>query len=742
MRLTKLGAGRERGQAMIFFAILASAMFMMMGLAVEGGRLFVEYRHMQAAADMAALVGAQDLPCPGSLSCDQVKDEAYWCAFTNYYGAGNVPGNGGVGCTSSGTAQSPVSGPIAVKVCVPPMSLSPYDGVNYGTDPSCANPSPSSPGNGFIEVQMTQAVQVPIFNASFTMYTHAIARHGEDTPKDFALTILNPTMAGALSMGGKSSNSLIVVGSVMSDSTSTSGGQSIGLTGNSAPVTCDGGWYTSANEANPGVFSATGASSQFAPPACIASDGQICDSAGLPVTAPPCDNPTDWKPNWPYVPDPYCSSLNPPTASPSTCRPSPVPATPSMSNCSPCTQLGWVYTWSTTGGRDSGSWTRADSLGNLTKDNTEFFPGTYPKGISMSVSSTSNVYFNPGVYTIETGLKIAGTTNICIYGAPACDQGAIPSPLGVAVGNSAVTCGNADFTPTTRPYPAPSSSWYYYCSPWGQWDQSSALGSTASPAVARPVTTVPPTFTDGKTPLNGVTFYMAGDNSNFDMEGSGFADLAFPNPCPGWGAASPGSVPFFDPGNPGQPSGADWTTAFGYSYPAGSLPNQDGVAESGPYVYPNADITLAGDTHCINPSTAPPGNTLPVNAGNEWTEEFGSGGSSASPYDLTQHMHFLVFARSGTSVIKLVGSSNQNYWGIVYNPGDPTAYGTSGCGTTPSNCTIAIGGSAGTDGPPMMVGQVVGDNFGYSGSAVVELFYRPCSPKDFCLAGPGSGLVQ
>lgn len=737
--------GNERGQAMIFFAILASSMFMMMGLAVEGGRLFVEYRHMQASVDMAALVGAQDLPCPGSLTCDGAKNESYWCAFSNYYGSGDVPGYPSVGCASSGAARSAVSGPLAVKVCVPPMSQSPYDGINYGTDPSCATSAPSSPGNDFIEVQMTQAVQVPIFNVGFTMYVHAIARHGEDTPKDFALTILNPTLSGALSMGGKSSNSFIAVGSIMSDSTSTSGGQSIDLTGSSSPVSCDGGWYTSANETNPGVFSATGGTAQFAPPACIAASGQACDSAGMSVTAPPCDNPTDWKPNWPYVPDPYCSSVNPPTdvaVQPvSTCRPSPAPPVPDMSNCAPCTQLGYVYTWSTASGRDSGTWTRADSLGNLTKDNAEFFPGIYPKGISMSVSSgTSNVYFNPGVYTVETGLKIAGTTNICVYGAPACDTSL--GGLGTAVGNPAVSCGDADFTPTTRPYPASSSAWYYYCSPWGQWDQSTALGSTASPAVSRPVTTTPPTFTDKKTPLNGVTFYMAGANSNFDMEGSGFANLAFPNPCPGWGSATVGSVPFFDPANPGQPSGADWTTTFGYKYPAGSLAAGDGAGTSGPYVYPNADMTYAGDTHCLNSATAPVGNILPLNAGNEWTEEFGSGGSSASPYDLTQHMHFLVFARSGSSSLKLAGSSNQNYWGIIYAPGDPTAYGMSGCANNPSNCTVTITGSSGTDGPPMMVGQVVADNFGYSGSAVVELFYRPCTPKSVCLSGPGSGLVQ
>jgi hypothetical protein len=42
----------------------------------------------------------------------------------------------------------------------------------------------------------------------------------------------------------------------------------------------------------------------------------------------------------------------------------------------------------------------------------------------------------------------------------------------------------------------------------------------------------------------------------------------------------------------------------------------------------------------------------------------------------------------------------------------------------------------------MMVGQIVGDNFSYSGSAVAELFYRPCTPTSVCLSGTGSGLVE
>jgi Flp pilus assembly protein TadG len=48
---------------MIFFVLATPILLLMMGLVIESGRVFLDYRHMQAAADTAALVGAQDLPC-------------------------------------------------------------------------------------------------------------------------------------------------------------------------------------------------------------------------------------------------------------------------------------------------------------------------------------------------------------------------------------------------------------------------------------------------------------------------------------------------------------------------------------------------------------------------------------------------------------------------------------------------------------------------------------------------------
>lgn len=741
MRIYGAVKDREAGQAMIFFAILASAMFLMMGLAVEGGRVFVEYRHMQASVDMAALVGAQDLPCPGTLSCDSVKNEAYWCAFSNYYGSGNVPANPSVGCASPSTGQTAVSGPISVKVCVPPMSQSPYDGINYGTDPTCSTATPSSPGNGYIEVQMTQAIQVPIFNVSFNMYTHAIARHGEPSPKDFAMVMLDP-VGNDIALAGTRTNGFLVVGSVDSDSTDAS--HSI-TANNTTQTACDGGWYTAANEPFSTVGSlvtGTNASPVFAPPACTFSGGSA-------------DNPTVWHPNWTYIADPYCSSYPPPpppAGYPATnsqwsdCRGNSTGSPTTWSNCLPCAQLGWGYTW-TTGSRDSGTWYRADSLPASISggQNWEFFPGVYPSGIHSSTgggSSAATIYFNPGVYTMESDLKLTGQTDACIYGAPACHLGnQFMSALNPG-GPSDFSCSTADFGASNVPgpssYTVTSASWYYYCSPWGYWDSHILSASVGAPSLTMPTfecpsTSVGTTCSGTSTPMNGVTFYLTNDAS-FDMEGSGTIQLAFPDPCPGTGTQSSNSIPFFDPAIGGQPAGAI-PGSTGYTYPATSLPGIDNAEPEN--VYPSPDLTLAGECGTNN-------------AGNEWPGEFGTTGTggpgSATAGDLTQHLHFMVFARDGGSTIKLAGGSTQNFWGVLYNPGSAsltTSPDVSGC-SSPTKCSIVMtGSSGGGNGPPMMAGQIVGDNFSYGGSAVTELFYRPCNPKTgICSTGPGSGLVQ
>ena len=67
-RLRRL-LGDESGQAIIFIALAMPVFLAMGGFVIEGGHLFVAKRHLQNAADAAALAAARDLPGNG-VACD------------------------------------------------------------------------------------------------------------------------------------------------------------------------------------------------------------------------------------------------------------------------------------------------------------------------------------------------------------------------------------------------------------------------------------------------------------------------------------------------------------------------------------------------------------------------------------------------------------------------------------------------------------------------------------------------
>src|ERR1700742_2520169 len=54
--------GGEDGQSLIFVAICLLVMIGFLGLTIDVGRLYITQRHLQTAADAAALAAAQDLP--------------------------------------------------------------------------------------------------------------------------------------------------------------------------------------------------------------------------------------------------------------------------------------------------------------------------------------------------------------------------------------------------------------------------------------------------------------------------------------------------------------------------------------------------------------------------------------------------------------------------------------------------------------------------------------------------------
>lgn len=636
----------ERGQAVIFAAIVMPVLIMALGMVAIGGYTVSTYRSMQAAADVAALTGAQGLPCATTDTSCLTAVEQHACQY--------AASNGYADCTPGASTGASAN--------VPPLSCSPYDFVNYGnasTNPSCKSTNAAVTMYSFIEVRLTRTIPAPPFVPALTLSAHAVARHGQVSPKRFAIIALDPTQSKALTFSGSQGGGLVTVGPVISDSTAS---DSIYTGGQSTQTACSGEWYTAAAEMAPpnapaaNLTSNTTGNTSFAPP--------VCTGGAL-------DSPTRFLASMPRVPDPYGAGQAPPTIS------------EQMTNCAPCNSVAQYYTW-TTGHRSSGTWGTAASLPNITgNSNYELFPGIYPHGVSIT---GGNIYLNPGVYTIQSGFNDNGGT-VCVYGAPACDHQ-------INLVNSQDNCSNASFRSGDTTY-VPSGSWYYYCSPWGIWDSSSLPGRTE--------TTVAPTFTDGTTPLNGVTFYLA--SGNFTLNGNGASYIPFPNPCPGTGQfTTTPSVEF--------PAGS--ATGM-YTYPSGSLAQTDGLASSS-LVYPSADLGFGAECGQVQPPTSRM----------VWPGEFVGG---------SQHLHFLIWARSPTSAISLNGTGLQNWFGIVYNPG------AAGCGTS---CLVQINGSGGGGtGPPLLSGQVIADNASFGGNGVFEVFYSPCRPDgNVCSVGFGTSLVE
>lgn len=698
-RLIKFFRRDESGQTLIFAAVLASVLMAITGVAVEGGHMFVEFRRMQAAADMAALVGAQKLPCglTDSTCITAAEQDACNYAQLNGYGGGWGSGGPGINACQSGTKTTGLgNATTTVTASVPPVSCSPYDFLDYGNNSSCPGRAASAINQYvFIEVQIQQPVTIPIFNVSFTLSVHAVAKQGVASPTDFAVSVLDPVASPALKMGG--SGNVVVVGDTMSNGNITV----VGTGGRQ--VSCDGSWFTAASQVVP-------PNSTFVSDLNGAANFANADCVGGTTL-----QPASFFPKSPPIPDPY-GNTPPPTKSNTSsncpqCDPTAVPDYFNIKN----------KTW------------QPVPISGLTlhaSEQVELFPGYYPGGIDANASTV--IYLNPGIYTFGADFKTNGLTTICIYGAPVCDR------LNSIIPGTTIQCAGASFNPGDTNYVS-SDTWYYYCSPFGVWDNKDHDNRLASGGPSL----TPPTFWDASTnsassqPLNGVTFYM--QSGSFLMNGTASIYVAFPDGCPGTATSgyTPGGtvVPF--QGNPiGEPSG--YKDAY-YTYdPVQSLAGQNGLANSSQVVssggnqtqvYPSGDLGLDGEVKCSNGLQA-------------WQGEYPNKGKKG------QHLEFLVFADNTSSSITLNGTAKQQWWGIIHTfpqnyagyPGPPNSgpYCSGGC-----NVTIIGNGGAGSTGPPFVVGQTVSATANFSGNGNVEIFYRPCRAlKTPCGTGPGTALVQ
>ncbi|MGH2447603.1 MAG: pilus assembly protein TadG-related protein, partial [Chloroflexota bacterium] len=299
----------ENGQALILIAVMFPLLVLLMGVGIEGGRVFAEHQQVQSAADVSALAGAQALPCSTTDTTCITNAEQVACDYAK---------DNGVTSCSPGTGSYPSAD-------VPPVSCSPYDFEDYGngaTNPKCKSAT-APPFYDYVEVQLTKSLGVvPIFQIPVTVSAHAVAKHGVLEPGDFALVTLNTTCP---SMNMTGSNETTIIGSAFSN----------GCISGNGSLTCSGGWFASGSIS--GVTTEDGGTPSYSPPACGAGSGP-----GMPPQG-----------SLPGEADPYKGSLPPPTVTGNG-----NPNSGTFPSCQECTQAGWWFsfdtkTW-TQGGNPSG----------------------------------------------------------------------------------------------------------------------------------------------------------------------------------------------------------------------------------------------------------------------------------------------------------------------------------------------------------------------------------------------------
>lgn len=700
-------ASREDAQAMIFFAVVSAVLALTMGLVIEGGRAFVQYRSLQAAADMSAIVGAQALPCGLTDTGCMTAAETLAC---------QTAASNGFSTCSNGT------GPGAF---VPPITCSPYDSsIDYGNDngdptpygnASCKSTTAPVSSYDYIEVQLSSDLgNVPIFNVPVTLSAHAVARHGVPSPKDFAVSQLHRT-GGQFSVGG--SFTFFVNGSTFANGTFSLGGQS--------DTACEGGFFTAqsspTSQGSAQTFS--GGIAGFAPPACYLSNGATPQTVSVP----------DYDSSLPPITDPYCSSVSAPYSGlkGTDCHGTSFGAS-TMPNCVGCDQLGWYYDDTTS------KWSQAsiDNNGNG-GDTYEMFPGVYG---NFNLGTNDYVYMNPGVYTF-TGRVGFDKGNVCVFGAPICKSG-----------KDSGKCGDTSLAWTPGPTAgsnATGNQWYYKCSPYGFYDTwlprpataaggAATVSCTANPPVSHsgPSCIAPTWWDDSATnnlginggvggfsaiPLNGMTWqFTSAASRKIGGNGSGNSALAYylasPNPCPGTGSGwvAGNTAVSFNNGDPvAQYSYTSTSTDTllyqrHITYPLS--PSQSPIVSGwGSQIYPSMDLKTSGE---CSPDH------LEV-----WPGEMGGKG---------QHLHFAMFDRQA-NLDKFTGNQGQSFMGILYFPGT---------GTSGSTFDVTGAGSSG-GGIPFIFGQLVAWDISFGGNGTVDLIYRPCDDKqDVCASGLGTQLIQ
>ena len=716
-----------------------------MWLAIEGGALYAQHQRVQSAADIAALVGAQDLPCSATdTSCiNQAESDACTYAAKN-----------GFSCTAGAATGAGAD--------VPPTSCSPYNFIDYGngaTNSKCAS-APAASTYYYVEVHLTWSVaNVPIFNIPVSFSVHAVARRSTTGHNNFALMALQS--GGIRSTGTCPSTDCptgIVIGSVYSQGPTN---------GDGADYSCGGEWYSNSTINN--VWTTGSSNVTYAPMSCGGA-AKTCPGGGSGGSGDCGGGGTGQaltNPNGPTIPDPYAESSPP----------------QQMSTCPECSQPGWwldldAKTWHQ-GGTPVGSGVTKTSKvpycsstssipcafqlysGCSAKTGTayadvnfstgcsawkhcathvEMFPGIY--NTLPSTTPDNCVYMNPGVYTFDEPVNPSTTTSgdadqhnsiVCIFGSPSCDT---VDSGGDQIGTSpsshtpGYNCDSAWFTNSSDG----GNKFEYQCSPWGFWDGSTAIRS--SPYKNAPTTQqlplTGPTYYNSETsswtnvPLNGVVLYFPQNSLNPNNEAlytesgaSTLVILAAPNPCPGTGTgAVSGSAPVPDQQTTGSVPFPQGSSSATYTYASDDVVSQHGQAAGQKYdgvsnVYATNDYTEGGE--CGLPYEAWP-NELPD----------------------PQRVQFLVY-ETGPMSNTFYGTDDMIFYGLFYDPQGSLnftgKFGSEGADGSPD-------GDSGAEGAPWLNGQAVVGTVNLTNAASLQIAYISCTGTNVCPSGSGEQLVQ
>jgi len=98
---------RQSGQAIVLIALMLVVLIGFVGLALDGGRAYVDRRELQAAADAAALATADRFQNGSSMAAAQLAGAAIFAANERVYGASSATWCGNPPASPSGSAPFP-----------------------------------------------------------------------------------------------------------------------------------------------------------------------------------------------------------------------------------------------------------------------------------------------------------------------------------------------------------------------------------------------------------------------------------------------------------------------------------------------------------------------------------------------------------------------------------------------------------------------------------------------------------